>query len=244
MGPFADWDACKAAGNSDAYCGALKAKFEQKLTEIKKLGMLTEMVDWTTYVRPGEKDVIHGELLHPTLSGNLVEYTADEIRAATNTLIGKPIYEVYFDEITNPSNLHRDPKKRVVGKIGLVRWADEAINFIGQIHHDSWLRVENGELPQGSIEAEFAVEAPCTVGQACRFKPEFLQFTGYLLLPEAGRMTPYGMINPPGDNLTRNKIYEQIAKDWNCQCPSRMLSEQLSVKKKPTYKIDFFKNVH
>ena len=158
--------------------------------------------------------------------------------APTNTMIGKPIYEVYFDEITNPQNLHQDPKKRIVGKIGLVKWKDDSVNFIGRVNNDTWMRVKEGKLPQGSIEADVGFEAPCESGQTCRFKPEFLQFTGYLLLPPTGSATPYGLVNPPGDSLTKNRIYEQIAKDWNCSCPSKMLTEQSSIKKSKTYKID------
>jgi len=236
MGQYADWAACKADGKSDAYCGALKARVEQKLSELSKLGMVTEQVDWTTYVRPGEPGAIHGEVLHPLVSDNFIEYHLDEVVSATNTLIGKPIYKVPFDKITMPTEMHHDPAKKTVGKMVLTKWHDNAINYIGYVDDETYKEVQQGKLPVGSIEAEYAVERPCTVGQTCKFKPEFLQFTGYLLLPPAGTLTSHGKVFPPGDLMTRNKIFEQISKDWKCQCPSKMLTEQAP----PRYKVDLF----
>jgi len=244
FGGYQDFKACVHANAGKAcpecFCGALMHRLEntkdvviadhtikeavrplfktqKKIAELSKKGYVKEMVDWSTYLTPGEPGYIHGEMLHPIISGNGVDYTAEELIPAVNTMIGKPIYYVPGSEmgpehVVFPENLHLDPTKEVRGSTELARAKDGSINFLAKVDDHIYNLVKERKLPRGSIEADFMVKAQSDKN-AAEFKPEFITFSGYLLLPEWAQ---------PGDSLTKNQVFETVKKNWSCACPSGM----------------------
>lgn len=200
--------------------------FEKKYQTALKSGQTLEMVDWSTYVTPGTPGFIHGELLHPMVSGNGVDYTLDELIPAVNTLIKKPIYKVPnafkgAQFTTSPDNLHKDPNKKIVGEVNLVKFKNGAINFLANVDDETYNESSSGLWPIGSIEANFVnMEESNKTGAL--FKPEFINFTGYLLLPSWAT---------PGDPNAQNEVFEMVSKKFNTECPSKMLMKPIPLQK-------------
>ena len=227
FGPFKDFDDCISKLGSDRECGALKRDLEQrsrsKLTEMLKKAKLLESVDFTTWVQPTEGDnLIESEVLHVTVSGNKVDYTKDELLPAVNTLIGKPVYWVALDEVTLPEQLHADPAKKQIGEVVLARFDNNTIHALMEVTPEIKQMVTDGLITKGSIEADFAVDNTSDKAIADS-KPEFIQFTGYLLLPEQGTETAAGPTGPPGDPQVQTKVFEQMKKQLGCNCPGGMM---------------------
>jgi len=231
FGPFKDFDDCLAKLGSREECGALQRDLEQsvrsKLIETLKKNKLLESVDFTTWVIPTPEDnLIEGEVIHVTVSGNKVDYTKEELLPAVNTLIGKPVWWVPLDEATMPEALHSDPKKAQVGQVVLARFDNNTIHALMEVTPEVKQLVNDGTIIQGSIEADFVVDAQSDKAIADR-KPEFIQFTGYLLLPKEGTQTPAGPIGPPGDSETDTRIFEQMKKQLGCSCPGGMTNTKV-----------------
>ena len=222
FGPFKDFDDCVSQLGSDRECGALKRDLEQrtrsKLIETLRTNKLLESVDFTTWVQPTPGDnLIEGEVLHVTVSGNNVDYTKEELMPAVNTLIGKPVFWVPLDQATLPEALHSDPKKVQVGEVLLARFDNNTIHALMEVTPEIKQLTLDGVITKGSIEADFIVDAQSDKAIADR-KPEFIQFTGYLLLPNAGTQTPAGPTGPPGDSQVNTKVFEQMKKQLGCNC--------------------------
>jgi len=230
FGPFKDFDDCVTKLGSERECGALQRDLEQttrsKLTETLKKMKLLESVDFTTWVIPTPGDnLIESEVLHVTVSGNKVDYTKEELMPAVNTLIGKPVFWVPLDEATMPDMLHADPKKKKVGEVVLARFDNNTIHALMEVSPDIKQMVTDGLITMGSIEADFVVDAQSdkTIADS---RPEFIQFTGYLLLPNEGTKTPAGPTGPPGDSQTNTKVFEQMKKQLGCACPGGMVKNK------------------
>jgi len=226
FGPFKDFDDCLVQLGSREECGALQRDLEQrtrqKLIETLKKHKLLESVDFTTWVQPTPGDnLIEGEVLHVTVSGNKVDYTKEELMPAVNTLIGKPVWWVPLEEATLPDALHSDPKKTQVGEVLLARFDNNTIHALMEVTPEIKQLTTDGIITQGSIEADFVVDAQSDKAMADR-KPEFIQFTGYLLLPNEGTQTPAGPTGPPGDSQVNTKVFEQMKKQLGCNCPGGM----------------------
>ena len=203
---------------------------EQRLKALEQnQEILLEMVDWSTYVRPGEPGFIVGEMMEATVSGNGKDYTIEEVLPAVNTMIGKPIKKVpgaYKGQsyVKNPENLHADPKKKDIGETQLVRFKNNRINFLGRVDTETYTEMKNGLWPHGSIEGQAAFAKPSNKAIA-EVAPEFIQFKGYLLLPKWAT---------PGIGTTNNQIYEQLQSKWCITCPGKMT--------KPASKVNFFRS--
>lgn len=224
FGPYKDFADCMAniGGTSQdekrRKCGALQSRLETKLVETLKKNKLAESVDFKTWVIPTpDEDLIEAEVLHVTVSGNRVDYTKEELLPAVNTLIGKPVYWVPIDEITKPDDLHHDPAKKVVGEILLARFDNNTVHALMQVEPEIRKLVDEEFITQGSIEANFMVESPSNKAIADR-KPEFITFSGYLLLPREGTPTKAGPTGPPGDPMTNTKVFEQLKKQLGSCC--------------------------
>ena len=173
---------------------------------------ITESVNWETWVIPTPEDnLIESEVLHVTVSGNAVDYTKEELMPAVNTLIGAPVWWVPLEEATKPDDLHHDPAKKQVGVVRLARFDANTIHALLEVEPEIKQMVAEGLIPRGSIEADFVVPGESTKAIA-DLKPEFVTFTGYLLLPEAGTDTPNGKTSPPGDSMAVNQVFEQSNK--------------------------------
>lgn len=207
---------------TDKVCGAKQAKVETKLAEMKQKKRLVESVDWTTWVTPTPEDnLIESEVLHVTVSGNRIDYTKEELLPAVNTLIGQPLYWVPLDKVTLPDMLHKDPAKAQVGEIKLARFEGNTIHVLSEVTPEIKQMVQDGLITQGSIEASFVVASESDKVIADQ-KPEFITFTGYLLLPNEGTETPAGPTGPPGDSGTSNQVFEQLKDCLGCCCVKGM----------------------
>lgn len=221
-----DWKAETLRERTDATCGKLQRDLETKLTEMVNNKRLFESVDFRTWVIPTPGDnLIESEVLHVTVSGNRVDYTSEELLPAVNTLIGQPVWWVPLDQATMPDNLHKDPVKTQVGEVKLARFDNGTIHALLEVTPEIKQMVDDGFIPMGSIEANFAVDAASDKVIADR-KPEFIQFTGYLLLPKEGTQTPAGPTGPPGDSQTRNQVFEQMRSQLGCCCLKGMMKEK------------------
>jgi len=214
FGPFKDFNDClsKMGGDSEKNrkeCGALQRDLEQKLKETLRRFKITESVNWETWVTPTPEDnLIESEVLHVTVSGNAVDYTKEELMPAVNTLIGTPVFFVPLEEVTKPDDLHHDPAKKQVGVVRLARFDANTIHALLEVEPEIKQMVSDGIIPRGSIEADFVIPGESTKSIA-DLKPEFISFSGYLLLPEAGTDTPTGKIAAAGDSMAINQVFEQ-----------------------------------
>lgn len=132
-------------------------------------------------------NVIKIVALNAGTSGNKNTYLKDELIRAARTMNGKPIYF---------GTSHDNVEKREIGIINWAEFESDRVEAVGTIDPEIYHRIQNGEIPHVSIEANFILPERIN-----GIAPKGLEFTGLLLLPKGVA---------PGDPKTSVVVMERI----------------------------------
>ena len=155
---------------------------------MNKLFKITESFQWLEAIKPlPYPNVIKIVALNAGTTGNNNAYLREELIRAARTMNGKPIYF---------GSSHNSTEKKEVGIINWAEFESDRVEAVGTVEPEVYQRIQNGEIPHVSIEANFIYPQ-----RIDGIAPKGLEFTGLLLLPKGVA---------PGDPKTSVAIMERI----------------------------------
>jgi hypothetical protein len=179
FGPWESFDACVAdmlkqghdEDSAKRICGALKARLEGSPNILEG------------NVSAGEKNLIHGEALHPVKTfhpeewPNVRVYLEEELAKAAGTLVGKPLL--------------LDHQRLLDGKVLEARYEDGAIKYVAELNDSEILeKIRSGGIKHVSVEYDWR-----SLERLDGVAPRGIEFVGLSLLEKYEPGDPNASVN-------------------------------------------------
>lgn len=202
FGPWENFDACVAdmlkkghdEDSAKRICGALKARLEGSPNILEG------------NVSASEKNLIHGEALHPVKTihpeewPNVRVYLEEELAKAAETLVGKPL----LLDHAYPLN----------GKVIDARYEDGAIKYVAELDDSEILeKIRNGVIKHVSVEYDWR-----SLERVDGVAPKGIEFVGLSLLENY----------EPGDPNASVMVWESVMKRLRDAEEKKALMKELS----------------
>jgi hypothetical protein len=175
-------------------CGALKARLEGAPNILEG------------NVSAGDKNLIHGEALHPVKTfhpeewPNVRVYLEEELAKAAGTLVGKPLL--------------LDHQRLLDGKVLEARYEDGAIKYVAELNDPEILeKIRDGGIKHVSVEYDWR-----SLERLDGVAPRGMEFVGLSLLEKY----------EPGDPNASVNVWESLVKRLRDAEEKRMLQKELS----------------
>jgi hypothetical protein len=202
FGPWESFDACVAdmlkqghdEDSAKRICGALKARLEGAPNILEG------------NVSAGDKNLIHGEALHPVKTfhpeewPNVRVYLEEELAKAAGTLVGKPLL--------------LDHQRLLDGKVLEARYEDGAIKYVAELNDPEILeKIRSGGIKHVSVEYDWR-----SLERLDGVAPRGIEFVGLSLLEKY----------EPGDPNASVNVWESLVKRLRDAEEKRALQKELS----------------
>jgi len=202
FGPWESFDACVAdmlkqghdEDSAKRICGALKARLEGSPNILEG------------NVSVDEKNLIHGEALHPVKTfhpeewPNVRVYLEEELTKAAGTLVGKPLL--------------LDHQRLLDGKVIDARYEDGAIKYVAELNDSEILeKIRSGGIKHVSVEYDWR-----SLERLDGVAPRGIEFLGLSLLEKY----------EPGDPNASVNVWESVLKRLRDAEEKRMLQKELA----------------